>query len=90
MFCWAQAVPLTASVLTQASPSLWALGEQGIPMPNYAEILSFLAENPPHQEGECELHASLLELLAKCLRNEQVATDDDFADFGDIIGISIN
>ncbi len=59
-------------------------------MPNYAEILSFLAENPPHLEGECELHASLLELLAKCLRNKQVATDDDFADFGDIIGISIN
>jgi len=59
-------------------------------MPNYAEILAFLAENPPQLEGECELHASLLELLARCLRNEQVATDDDFADFGDITGITIN
>lgn len=46
-------------------------------MPNYGEILAFLADNPPQVEAERELHASLLELLARCLRAEQVATDDD-------------
>lgn len=37
-------------------------------MPDYGEILAFLAANPPHLEAERELHASLLELLAHCLR----------------------
>jgi len=46
-------------------------------MPNYGEILAFLADNPPLLETERELHASLLELLAKCLRAEQVTTDSD-------------
>jgi hypothetical protein len=46
-------------------------------MPDYGEILAFLATNPPRHEGERELHASLLELLAKCLRTEQVATGED-------------
>ena len=45
-------------------------------MPDYGEILSFLASNPPQLAAERELHASLLELLAQCLRAEQVATDD--------------
>jgi len=39
-------------------------------MPDYGEILAFLAANPPQLAGERELHASLLELLAKCLRSE--------------------
>ncbi|MHA1517896.1 MAG: hypothetical protein ACTSYK_04750 [Alphaproteobacteria bacterium] len=46
-------------------------------MPDYGEILGFLATNPPRQDGERELHASLLELLAKCLRSEQFAVDDE-------------
>jgi hypothetical protein len=46
-------------------------------MPDYGEILAFLAANPPQAEAERELHASLLELLAKCLRADQVATDND-------------
>jgi hypothetical protein len=46
-------------------------------MPDYAEILEFLAANPPHIEAERELHASLLELLAKCLRAQQVAVGED-------------
>jgi len=46
-------------------------------MPDYGEILAFLANNPPQAEAERELHASLLELLAKCLRADQVATDND-------------
>lgn len=42
-------------------------------MPDYGEILQFLANNPPQLDAERELHASLLELLAQCLRtNEQV------------------
>ncbi|MGH6865414.1 MAG: hypothetical protein ACREDO_04400 [Methyloceanibacter sp.] len=45
-------------------------------MPDYGEILAFLAANPPQLAAERELHASLLELLAKCLRSEQVTTDD--------------
>ncbi len=46
-------------------------------MPDYGEILAFLADNPPHLEAERELHASLLELLAKCLRSKQVLTGED-------------
>jgi hypothetical protein len=45
-------------------------------MPDYGEILSFLASNPPQLAAERELHASLLELLAQCLRAERLATDD--------------
>ena len=59
-------------------------------MPNYAEILTFLAENPPQIESERELHASLLELLAKCLRTEQIAIDEDLADLSESSGFSIN
>ncbi len=62
-------------------------------MPDYAEILEFLAANPPHLEAERELHASLLELLAKCLRAQQVATDDgdeDALDPAEIRLVSVN
>jgi len=45
-------------------------------MPDYGEILAFLAANPPQLSAERELHASLLELLAQCLRSEQVTTTD--------------
>lgn len=44
-------------------------------MPDYGEILSFLAANPPQLPAERELHASLLELLAQCLRYDQVALE---------------
>ncbi|MGK2922952.1 MAG: hypothetical protein ACSLE4_09225 [Methyloceanibacter sp.] len=60
-------------------------------MPDYGEILAFLAANPPQAEAERELHASLLELLAKCLRAEQVVTDsDDILDPGEIRWVSVN
>jgi len=49
-------------------------------MPDYGEILAFLAANPPQLETERELHASLLELLAQCLRSERVITGDDGED----------
>jgi hypothetical protein len=44
-------------------------------MPDYGEILSFLAANPPELDDERELHASLLELLAKCLRSPELANE---------------
>jgi len=49
-------------------------------MPDYGEILAFLAANPPRHDTERELHASLLELLAKCLRCEQVVVGDEEED----------
>jgi hypothetical protein len=36
----------------------------------YESILKFLASNPPRQEQEKNIHASLLEMLAKKLRKE--------------------
>ena len=38
-------------------------------MPNYGEILKFLSENPPELASERQMHASLLELMAACLRS---------------------
>ena len=49
-------------------------------MPDYGEILSFLAANPPELDDERELHASLLELLAKCLRSPELASEVQFED----------
>jgi len=49
-------------------------------MPDYGEILHFLAKNPPTLEAERELHASLLELLANCLRGNGQAVKGDPAD----------
>jgi hypothetical protein len=48
-------------------------------MPDYGEILAFLAANPPQLAAERELHASLLELLAQCLRSdhEKLTSNDD-------------
>lgn len=40
-------------------------------MPDYGEILRFLAQNPPQLDAERKLHASLLELLAQCLRSDE-------------------
>jgi hypothetical protein len=40
-------------------------------MPDYADLLDFLAKNPPQMESERQLHASLLELMAQCLRSEE-------------------
>ena len=52
-------------------------------MPDYADLLAFLANNPPQRESERRLHASLLELMAQCLRSEETAensNDDDSAE----------
>lgn len=45
-------------------------------MPDYGEILQFLAKNPPQLDAEKQLHASLLELLAQCLRSEEQMAGD--------------
>ena len=52
-------------------------------MPDYGEILSFLAKNPPQLEVERELHASLLELLANCLRGNGSAVEGKPSDLTD-------
>jgi len=39
-------------------------------MAEYLDILKFLAANPPHLAPEKRFHASLLETLAKKLRDE--------------------
>ena len=39
-------------------------------MPDYCEILRFLSQNPPELEAEKRVHASLLELLGACLRDQ--------------------
>lgn len=53
-------------------------------MPDYGEILAFLAANPPQLAAERELHASLLELLAQCLRSDhgKLTANDDLDDLG--------
>ena len=51
----------------------------GVTMPDYGEILEFLAANPPQLAAERELHASLLELIAKCLRSEAMTAEEDEA-----------
>ena len=46
-------------------------------MPDYADILDFLAKNPPQMDAERQLHASLLELMAQCLRDDTPAFSQD-------------
>ena len=44
----------------------------GAYMADYQDILRFLASNPPHLEPERRMHASLLEMLARKLRGEEI------------------
>jgi hypothetical protein len=46
-------------------------------MADYGEILEFLAANPPQFAAERELHASLLEMIAKCLRSDTMAAEEE-------------
>jgi hypothetical protein len=50
-----------------------------VKVPDYGEILEFLAANPPQLAAERELHASLLELIAKCLRSDSMTAEEDEA-----------
>jgi hypothetical protein len=65
--------------LTHRHLTLFPLGTTGVPMPDYEEILAFLAANPPQLAAERELHASLLELIAKCLRSDAMSDEEDEA-----------
>jgi hypothetical protein len=65
--------------LTHRLVTLLVLGKTGLPMPDYGEILEFLAANPPQLAAERELHASLLELIAKCLRSDAMTAEEDEA-----------
>lgn len=59
---------------------LVTFAKTGVTMPDYEELLTFLADNPPRLAAERELHASLLELIAKGLRSgadaEEGSTED--------------
>lgn len=60
-------------------------------MPDYSDLLAFLANNPPQMESERQLHASLLELMAQCLRSDGVceqAVDNSTEPFADKIAES--
>jgi hypothetical protein len=46
-------------------------------MVDYGEILEFLAANPPQFAAERELHASLLEMIAKCLRSDTMTAEEE-------------
>ena len=59
-------------------------------MADYGEILEFLAANPPQFAAERELHASLLEMIAKCLRSDVMAAEEDEASFDDLQTRSIH
>lgn len=65
--------------MTHGLVTLLRLGTTGVTMPDYGEILEFLAENPPQFAAERELHASLLELIAKCLRSDSMTAEEDDA-----------
>ena len=45
-------------------------------MRKYGEIIEFLAKNPPQRNNKRALHASLLELIATCLRSQNPVLDD--------------
>ena len=45
-------------------------------MAEYQDILRYLVQNPPFKEPDKKMHASLLELLAKKLRGEDVKTEE--------------
>ncbi len=46
-------------------------------MLEYGEILEFLAKNPPQHDAERDVHASLLELVAQCLRSSECSQSLD-------------
>ena len=48
-------------------------------MLEYGEILEFLAKNPPQHDAERDVHASLLELVAQCLRTSECADQSSIA-----------
>jgi hypothetical protein len=54
----------------------------GVIMAEYEDILRLLASNPPHLEPEKKIHASLLEMLAKKLRGEDIKVSVEGLKYG--------
>lgn len=52
-------------------------------MPDYSELLDFLARNPPQLESERQVHATLLELMAQCLRSESAGYEQSVESHGE-------
>ena len=50
-------------------------------MTEYQDILRYLVQNPPLREPDKKMHASLLELLAKKLRGEDVKSEEKILNF---------
>jgi len=46
-------------------------------MIDYGELLRYLADNPPDTQAERRVHASMLELIATCVRDEQKEASPD-------------
>lgn len=46
-------------------------------MAEYQDILKFLATNPPRVDAEKQMHASLLEMLARKLRGEEIKLEGE-------------
>ncbi len=51
--------------------------ESGTIMAEYQDILRFLALNPPRREPDKSFHASVLEMLARKLRGEDVRLEPE-------------
>ena len=48
------------------------------PMLDYGELLRFMANNPPEGAAERQVHASMLELIANCMReNEELGSSSE-------------
>lgn len=45
-------------------------------MAEYQNILRYLFQNPPQREPEKRMHASLLEMLARSLRGEEIKSEE--------------
>lgn len=58
----------------QRRPGAKQVYRRSIEMPDYGEILRFLAQTPPQSDAERQMHASLLELVAECLRSDDTET----------------
>jgi hypothetical protein len=68
-----------ALLSTQRSGTKDTSGEHktGAAMAEYQDILKFLATNPPRVDAEKQMHASLLEMLARKLRGEEIKLEGE-------------
>lgn len=48
-------------------------------MPEYGDLLIYLASHPPEGPAERRVHASMLELIAACMRDDRLAEPVELA-----------